>query len=130
MDPITASIIAALAAGVTEGFGATAYNALINAIKKKFGKDSKLAQAVTAAEQEPDFEPNTTALAGRVKQAQADQDPELLKLAQALTAALEQNETAQQALGKYNLHIKGGQIGNIGDHAHIEGGIHFGSEKE
>ncbi len=28
--------------------------------------------------------------------------------------------------GKYEIHIHGGQVGAIGDNAHIEGGIHFG----
>lgn len=29
--------------------------------------------------------------------------------------------------GKYEIHIHGGQVGTIGDNAHIEGGIHFGA---
>ncbi len=32
--------------------------------------------------------------------------------------------------GKYNIHIHGGQVGNIGDGAHIEGGINFGGKKD
>lgn len=30
--------------------------------------------------------------------------------------------------GKYEIHIHGGQVGAIGDNAHIEGGIHFGEQ--
>ena len=128
MDPITASILAALAAGVTEGLAADLYKALVGAIRRKFGKESKLAQAVDAVEEEPAFEPNQTALAGRVQQANAAQDEELLTLAQELRTALEQHAEGRQAVGKYNIQIHGGEVGIIGDHAHIEGGLHFGKK--
>ncbi|MBN2006925.1 MAG: hypothetical protein JXA21_26460 [Anaerolineae bacterium] len=130
MDPITASILAALAAGIAEGIGATAYNALKDAIQRKFGKDSKLSEAITTVEQEPDFGPNQTALAGRVEQTNAAQDPELLKLAQALTTALEKTSAGQQALSKYNIQATDSEIGVIGDNAQIKGGIHFGNKKK
>jgi internalin A len=137
MDPITGAIVAALAAGVASGAGEVgkkvvvdAYSALKAAIKKKYGTESKVAQAVTAVEEEPDFEPNQQALAGRVEQVDAAEDPELQELAQKLLEALEETSRGKEALGKYNIQIDGGQVGVISDHAEIEGGIHFGSSKE
>lgn len=130
MDPITAAILAALAAGIAEGLGATAYNALKEAIQRKFGKDSKLSQAMAVVEQEPDFEPNQTALAGRVQQTNAAQDPELLDLAERLTEALRQTPAGQQAVSKYHIEVQGGQVGVIGDNATIKGGLHFGDKKK
>jgi hypothetical protein len=137
MDPITGAIVAALAAGVASGAGEVgkkvvvdAYGALKAAIKKKYGAESKVAQAVAAVEDEPDFEPNQQALAGRVEQVDAADDPELQELAQKLLEALEETSRGKEALGKYNIQIDGGQVGVISDHAEIEGGIHFGSSKE
>jgi ubiquinone biosynthesis protein UbiJ len=137
MDPITGAIVATLAAGVASGAGEVgkkvvvdAYSALKAAIKKKYGTESKVAQAVTAVEEEPDFEPNQQALAGRVEQVDAAEDPELQELAQKLLEALEETSQGKEALGKYNIQIDGGQVGVIGDHTKIEGGIHFGSSKE
>ena len=133
MDPITGAIIAALAAGVVGGTTeigkkviTDAYAALKAAIKQKHGPDSKIAQAVAAVEGEPNFKPNQDTLAGRVAQAQAAQDPELVKLAQALLAALQETDAGQQAIAKYNIQATGSQIGVIGDHAHVQGGIKFG----
>ena len=75
MDPITTSIVAALAVGVAgsakqvgQKVLVDAYDALKAAIKNKYGIDSNIAQAVTKLEKEPDFEPNQAALAGRVEQ--------------------------------------------------------------
>lgn len=133
MDPITLAIVAALvgglAGGVAEGAVGSAYEVLKDALKRKHGNDSKLVQAVNTLEGEPNFEPNRTALAGRVEQAKADKDEELLVLAQQLTAALEKTKAGQQAMAKFHIQAENSEIGNIGDNAHIEGGIHFGSRK-
>jgi internalin A len=37
---------------------------------------------------------------------------------------------SQRVLQKYNLHIENSEVGVIGDHTHIEGGIHFGGKKD
>ncbi|BBO81888.1 hypothetical protein DSCO28_24540 [Desulfosarcina ovata subsp. sediminis] len=60
-----------------------------------------------------------------MKQAGASEDSNLLKLAKALTEALNQSAEGRAALSKYNLSIANSEVGVIGDHAHIEGGIHF-----
>jgi hypothetical protein len=137
MDPITGAIVAALAAGVLGGVtevGKKAivdtYEALKAAIKRKYGEESKIAQAVSAVEDEPDFEPNQQALAGRVEQVDADEDPELEELAHKLLEALEETSQGKEALSKYNIQIEGGQVGVIGDHTEVKGGMHFGSSKE
>jgi hypothetical protein len=135
MDPITAAILAALAAGVVAGATEVgtklivdAYEALKAALKKKFGPDSKVVEAVNTLEKEPDFKPNQEALAGRVEQVKAAADPELVKLAQALVEALKTTAEGQQAVSKY--HIQDSQVGVVGDKAHVEGGIHFGETKK
>jgi len=127
MDPITGAIVAALAAGVTGGATEVskkvivdAYEALKAAIKKKYGADSKVAQAVSTVEEEPDFEPNQDALAGRVEQVDAVEDPELQDLAQKLLEALEETSQGKEALSKYNIQATDSDIGVIGDHAQVK----------
>ncbi len=136
MDPITVAIVAALTAGVASGItdvGKKAivdgYEALKAALKRKFGTDSKVVQAVAAVESEPNFKPNQDALAGRLAAAQADQDQELLSIAQALLEALQRTPEGKQALGKYQIDARYAQIGVVGDQAQVEGGIHFGEPK-
>ncbi len=129
MDPITGAIVAAATAGVTElGKKAVvdAYNALKVKIQAKFGGESKIAKAVEAVEDEPEFEPNQTALAGRVEQVDAAEDKELQELAQTLLEALQDTSAGQAAVSKYNIQATDSEIGVIGDDAKIEGGIHFG----
>jgi len=130
MDPITAAILAALAAGIAEGIGATAYNALKDALKKKHGPKSDLVEAVEKLEQKPESAGWKEEVETQVQAAKADQDPELLKLAQALTTALEKTSAGQQALNKYNVQATNSEIGVIGDNAQIKGGIHFGNKKK
>ena len=133
MDPITGAIVAAFASGALGGATEVgkkvivdAYEALKAAIKQKYGEDSKIAQAVAGVEAEPDFKPNQDALAGRVEQANATGDEELVKLAQALLEALKETHKGQEAVSKYNIQATDSEIGVIGDHAHVEGGIKFG----
>ena len=128
MDFITGAIVAAATAGVTElGKKALvdAYNALKTKIRAKFGDESKISQAVEAVEDEPEFEPNLTALAGRVEQVDAAEDEELQTLAQALLKALQDTSAGQEAMSKYDIQATDSEIGVIGDNANIKGGIHF-----
>ena len=60
---------------------------------------------------------------------------QLTQLAAALDGALPATEApaspgGASTSGKYNIHIHGGQVGSIGDGAHIEGGINFGDKKD
>jgi polyisoprenoid-binding protein YceI len=137
MDPITGAIVsylstaaAGMAAGATAEAGklmiSDAYQSLKSTIQKKFGSESKAAKAVAALEQEPDFKPNQEALAGRLEQAGAAEDTELQKLAAALVEALRQSEEGQAALAKYQVSISNSEVGVVGDHARVSGGIHFG----
>jgi hypothetical protein len=66
-------------------------------------------------------------VATQVQATNAAQDPELHALAERLVVALEKTQAGQQALGKYNVQVHGGQVGVIGDNAHVEGGMHFGN---
>ena len=133
MDPITTAIVAALSAqvpGVGKLIVTDAYNALKQAIRKRFGKGSKVDKAVQTLEDEPDFKPHQDALAGRVEQVGAGTDNELLNLAAALTEALKQSADGRAALSKFSVTMENSQVGVIGDGAHVGGGIHFGEKSD
>lgn len=99
MDPITASLVAALAVGMAGGLTEAgkqlipdAYNALKAALQRKFGVNSELLSAVNNLEKKPDSKGRAETVQEEVKAAGAATDPELLKLAEALQAALKQSE--------------------------------------
>jgi hypothetical protein len=132
MDPITSAIVAALSAGAVGKVGEMAfmkaYETLKASIRQKFGRESKVAGAVAVLEDAPDFKPNQETLAGRIRQVNAAEDNDLLQLAEALTAALQQTDEGKAALKKYRVTIQGSQVGFIGDNATVKGGIHFGKK--
>lgn len=115
MDPITLAITGALANLGVEVIS-DAYTALKAALQDKYGVDSKLAEAVEELESEPDFKPNQDALAGRIAQAKADQDPTIQKLAETLLAEI--NKLSGQSGGTTNVIQTAGdnatQFGTVG----------------
>ena len=136
MDPITLTIIAAITAGVAQGVSKVGeqvivdtYQSLKNAIRNRFGEESKIIKAVNNLEEEPDFKPNQEMLDARLEQTKANTDTELVKLAKQLAEALKSSSKGQEAISKYNVDAKWAQIGVVGDHAKVEGGINFGSGK-
>ena len=137
MDPITTAIVAALAAGVAASAKEVgqkvivdAYDALKTTLKKRFGPDSDLAEAVETLEKKPESAGRQTTVQEEVAAAKAAGDPELQELAQALIEALKSTPEGEKAVGKYQVDVSGGQVGVIGDDAKVEGGIHFGETKQ
>lgn len=134
MDPITIAIITAVSAGVTGAAAKEAtidaYKAIKNAIKSKFGSESKVSKAITALEENPESKSQQLVLAEQMESAKAEKDPELLTFAAQLVKALKETEAGRVALAKYQVDAKGAQVGVMGDKAHIEGGIHFGDPKK
>lgn len=128
MDPITMAIIGALS-NLGVQVISDAYQALKMALQAKYGIDSKLAGAVEALESEPEFKPNQDALAGRIAQVKATDDPQLQQLTQALIEALESTSEGKEAISKYQIDAKKAKIGVIGDNAEVKGGIHFGDDQ-
>ncbi len=133
MDPITISIVAALAAGVGGGVAEVgkkvivdAYTALTTALKKKHGVDSELADAVEKLEKKPDSPSRQGMVAEEVATAKAADDPQLQKLAQELIQALKSTPEGEKVVGKFQIDATGAQIGIVGDNAKVEGGMHFG----
>ena len=94
MDPITAAIVAALAACVTDGkqqATVDAYKELQGSLQQKFGTNSELIDALEGLERRPESDGRRAVLQEEISAAGADQDPDLLNLAQTL-----QDKVAQQ----------------------------------
>jgi hypothetical protein len=120
MDPISAALIAAAVAGVTTGateVGKTllvdAYTALRDALKSKFGADSKVAKAADELNANPKSDSRRGVVKEEVTAAGVDKDPDLVALANALLEQLKAQPggasiVQQIAHGDQNIQAAGG----------------------
>jgi hypothetical protein len=118
MDPITTAIIAAIGAGAASSAKEVAAQAITDAygklkelLGKKFGARSKVVKAVKELEANPKSEGRQGVLNEEVVAAKADQDQELLQIAQALLKNIKSRpggtQMIQTALGNQNIQIAG-----------------------
>lgn len=133
MDPITTAIVAAAVAGVTSGTSSVAQTAIVDTysvlkatLRRKFGSDSELHAAVERLESNPDSSARQDLVKEEVEATNANNDSELLQLAQNLIEALQSTQRGQAALKNVKIDAHDSQIGLIGDQATVEGGINFG----
>jgi hypothetical protein len=133
MDPVSAAIIGAVTAGVMSGVTKVgkkvvvdAYETLKTVLRNKFGSESNLVEAVNHLEKNPDAKARQGGVEEEVQALRADQDQDVLATAQALIEALKSTPEGLQAMSKFQVDVAGGQVGVIGDHTRVEGGIHFG----
>jgi hypothetical protein len=112
MDPITAAIVAAVSAGAIGGLTEASKTALTDAygklkalLIKKFGHESQVVQAVEQVEAKPTSDARKALLAEEVAAAKADQESDLLALAQAvqqvLASSTDHGGHSQTATGNY-----------------------------
>ncbi len=104
MDPIS-MILSAVATGVqlaAEGTAAKAvkdgYEGLKGLIKKKFGSESDLVDAVNKLEKKPDSEGRKSMLKEELEMAKVNEDPEILELAQDLLDKIKEQPGGQQII--------------------------------
>ena len=113
MDPITLAIVAAVTAGVTkigESVITDAYTGLKDLLKQKFGAASSLVKAADEIEANPESKGRPVTLNEEVVAAKADQDPEIMKAAEALLEKLKQTPSGATIINQY---ISGGERHNI-----------------
>lgn len=109
MDPISAAVLAALAApGLTDAAKqavADAYGGFKGLLQHKFGAESELAKAVAGVEVKPDSDARKSVLQEEVKAAKADQDADVKRAAQTLLDKVQAQpggrQVMQQAIGNY-----------------------------
>jgi hypothetical protein len=104
VDPITfTAIVAALSAGVATGVGKVVESAVVDAyqglkatLRRRFGDDSDVVEAVDKLEQKPDSEARKALLQEEVEAAGVDRDPEVRKAAQDLLDRVEAQPSGEQ----------------------------------
>ena len=102
MDPITTTIVVAIAAGVAGGVAEAstveAYNALKGVLTRKFGPQNEIVRAVDSIEKRPNSKPRQEILAEEIQVVGADKDLEVLQMAKRLLEAI-QNASTASAVG-------------------------------
>ena len=105
MDPITTAIVAAIAA-VSSSAIKDGYSALKALLKKKFGEKSELLEAVNNLEAKPDSEGRKTTLKEEVEAVKANNDPEIVQLAQSLLEKIKEHPEEQQVINQTISNVK------------------------
>ena len=114
MDTIFTAIVSSLGK-LSEEVIKDAYNALKGIIIKKFGKKSDLTGAIENLEKKPDSTGRRETLKEEIVAAKADQDDEVIKVAEALIEKLEaqpgERTTVQQTvIGNQNVFSGTGKV--------------------
>lgn len=99
IDTITTAIISAIAA-VGSSAVKDSYSALKGLLKKKFGEKSDLVEAIDKLEAKPESEARKAIVQEEVETAKANNDPEVLQLAQNLLAQLEEQPSGEQVINQ------------------------------
>jgi hypothetical protein len=109
MDPLTAAILAAVAAGaakVATEVVPDLYRGLKALIKSKFGEQNAVSEAVDEVEADPESAGQKIVLEEKVKKAGADKDADIVAAAKKLLEQLEAQpggaRIVQTATGNYN----------------------------
>jgi hypothetical protein len=107
MDVITTAIIAALAA-LSKDAIKDSYNALKSALKKKFGSNSDIVDAVEELEKKPDYKNCQTTLQEEIENAKVNNDEEIVQLAQNLLNQLKDEPGGQQIINQTQINTASG----------------------
>ena len=109
MDPVTAGIVAAVAAGAAKAATEVVpdlYKGLKALLKSKFGEQNALSKAVDEVEADPESAGQKIVLEEKVKKAGADKDADIVAAAKKLLEQLEAQpggaRIVQTATGNYN----------------------------
>ncbi len=132
MDPITAVIVAAATAGVTEigKKGLTdAYETLKNKIAEKFDQKQEILPVIRKIEDKPDLPFQHDELTYRITTAKANGDQELLQMVQALKTGLEATQKEKETVGNTQYNIESSKVIIAGHNGTIKGNINFNSTK-
>lgn len=107
MDPITTAIVAAIAA-VSSSAIKDGYSALKGLLKKKFGENSDLVEAVNKLEAKPQSEARKATVQEEVGTAKASDDPEIVRLAQDLLDKIKEQPGGQQIINQIQTNTASG----------------------
>ena len=107
MDVITTAIIAAVAA-LSKDAIKDSYNALKSALKRKFGSDSDIVDAVEGLEKKSDSKGRQATLQEEIENVKVNDDEEIVQLAQNLFNQLKDEPGGQQIINQTQTNIASG----------------------
>ena len=124
MDPVTAAVVAALAAGAAKSAGQVGEKVLVDTyeglkalLRRKFGDQSGVVKAVGELEAKPDSGGRKETLKEEVAEAKAADDPEVRAAAEAVLERIKQQpggaQLVQQATGSYIAQAAGGSTASV-----------------
>jgi len=117
MDPITTAIVAALAAGVTQGTVADAYNGVKQLIKTKFENKNDFIVAIDKLEQKPQSNARQMELQEQIEENNLDKHTDIVELAKKLIDELNKSSDNEkhimQAKGKFVAQADHGSTANV-----------------
>lgn len=123
MDIITTAIIAALAA-LSKDAIYDSYNALKSALKKKFGSESDVVDAVEGLEKKPNSEGRKAILKEEIANAKVNDDTEIVRLAQDLLDQLQDQPNGEQIIKQTQINTSSGNtVGGNYNFAPVQDGI-------
>jgi beta-phosphoglucomutase-like phosphatase (HAD superfamily) len=129
MDPITTAFVTALAIPMAKDVIKDGYDALKAALKKKFGDQSDVVNAVEQLEKKPDSEGRKATLQEEVENAKVNDDPEIVKLAQDFLNQLKEQPGGQQIINQNISNVKYAATSGSGN-ANISGITEHGTSKD
>ncbi len=129
MDPITLAIVTGLAIPTAKDVIKDGYEALKAALKKKFGDQSDVVDAVEKLEKKPDSEARKATVQEEVEIAKVNDDPEIVKLAQDLLNQLKEQPGGQQVINQNVSNVKYAATSGSGN-ANISGITEHGTSKD
>jgi hypothetical protein len=112
MDPLSAAIVAAVAAGLIKGVGDVTQKVLVDGyerlkglLARRFGDNSEVVEAVRGLEAHPDSAARRDLVVEEVHRSGADADEELVAAARDLLVRIQADpgvgSSVQQAIGSY-----------------------------
>lgn len=100
MDPITTAIVTSLATNLGKDVIKDGYSALKAAIKKKFGAESDLVEAVNKLEKSPEREDRKATVKTEVEIAKVNDDLGIIQLAQDLLDKIKEQPGGQEIINQ------------------------------
>jgi hypothetical protein len=100
MDPIITTAIVTALANLSKDAIKDSYDALKNSLKKQFGEESDLVNAVNELEKKPDSKARKDTVQEEVETAKANDNPEILKLAQVLLDKIKEQPGGQEIINQ------------------------------
>ncbi len=128
MDPITTAIIAALA-NLSKDAIKDGYGALKAALKKKFGAESDLVDAVDKLEKKPDSEGRKATLQEEVEIAKVNDHSDIIQLAQDLLDKIKEQPGGQHIITQNISNVKYAATSGLGN-ASISSITEHGTSKD